>query len=437
MMNRLNRNTKMWRRTKLFFAAFFCLSIGATSCKKKFNPNGKDVLPPGSIMSSGGIDTFKVHTYTELEDSINSMDPEFNLLGSYNDPVFGKMEASFYTQLTLSGFSPDFGDLNDLVIDSAIMAFEYGGYYGKLNTQLFEAYEILDDLSRDSSYLRTSTVQVGTQNIVATGNNEGLIKPNTDKPAIVGNDTLKPQLRLPIDHTFARHLLEVAQTATSDNTFLEEFKGLHFKVNNPTFSSGEGGILYLATSKAASKLTVYFTVDNKQSKFDFIITNKAVDFNHIEVDNTNTKVEQVLNDPSLGDEEFYAQAFISRAKIEFESINDLPKNIIVHEATLEIPTNYFEGDPHYISGEVIASAKLFEDDERKYVVQTVAFNKSKKAYVINVRTYVQNILKGEIQNNGIYLSPKRYNTSAERIIFNGANSTYKKQPKLNIVYTEL
>lgn len=428
---------KKWRKVILFFAAFFCFGLVLASCKKKKNPVGKDLLYSDEIMSSGGIDTFQINTSTVIEDSVISMNPEFNLIGSYTDEVFGTVEANFYTQLTLSGFSPDFGDLSQVKIDSAVMAYRYADYYGKLDEQLFEAYELTETLYRDSTYWRTSTAETATQNLVPTANDEGRITPNVEKQIVVGEDTLSAQLRIPMDTIFARNLLTLAESSTNDTDFLEAFKGLHFKVNNPVFSPGSGGILYLDPADKNSKLTVYYTKDGVQESFDFLIIGKSVDFNHVETDFTNTRVQQVIDDPSLGDEEYYAQSFSTRAKIEFNSINDLPTNIVVHDATLELPVDYFEGSDFYMSTEVVISAELFEDDDRKYVVSAVNYNKQKRAYVVNLRSYVQNVIKGEIENKGIYVSPKRFNTTTERIIFNGANSDNKKSPKLNIVYTEL
>lgn len=434
--NKINK-IKEWRKIVLFFAAFFCLGLVLASCKKKKNYVGKDLLYSDEIMSSGGVDTFQIKSYTVIEDSVKSADPEFNLIGSYTDEVFGTVEANFYTQLTLSGFSPDFGDLSQVKIDSAVMAFRYGGNYGKLDEQLFEAYEITEALSKDSSYWRFSVAETSTQNLVPTANDEGRIKPNVEKQVVVGNDTLSAQLRIPMDTVFARNLLSLAESSTNDNDFLEVFKGLHFKVNNPTFSQGRGGILYLDPAHKNSKLTVYYTKDGIQEFFDFLIIGKSVDFNHVETDFTNTQVQQVIDNPEMGTQEFYAQSFSTRAKIEFNTIQDLPDNIVLHDATLELPVNYFEGSDFYMSSEVVVSAELFEDDERKYVVSTVQYNKQKRAYVINLRSYIQNIIKGEIENKGIYISPKRFNTTTERIIFNGADSDNKKTPKLNIIYTEL
>lgn len=431
-------NLKLWRKVTLLFAAFFCLSIAVSSCKKKRNPVGSNALSSESLMNSDGVDTFKIHTYTVEEDSIFSMDPDFNLLGSYYDEVFGKVDANFYTQLTLSGFSPDFGNLNDLVIDSAVMAFEYGGYYGNLTQQSYEAYEITDELTRDSSYLRTSVVAVSNQQLVPTANNENLITPDPMKASVVGTDTLKPQLRIPMDTVFARNLLSLAQNSNSDADFVQSFKGLHFKVNNGMQSPGEGTVLYLSTSKPASKLTVYYSINGEQGDFDFIVTGSAIDFNHVETDYSATRVEQVINDSTLGQTEFYAQSFSSRAKIDFKSIDSLPKNIIIHKATLELPVNYFPGSNFYPSSEILVSSET-KDDGRKYLVvpSGVPFNSSRKSYVIDLRAYLQKIVQGVIPNSGIFVSPKNYNTTVERIVFNGADSPNKKKPKLSIVYTVL
>ncbi|PKR80181.1 hypothetical protein CW751_10980 [Brumimicrobium salinarum] len=388
-------------------------------------------------MTSDGVDTFSISTYTVEEGDVFSNDPEFNLLGSYMDPVFGEVSADFYTQLTLSGFDPDFEDLASLVVDSAVMAFEYGGYYGNLNEQLFEVYEITEDLHVDSNYVSTSTKQTAAQNLVPTVNNEGLITPNVELPVVVGNDTLDPQLRIPLDKTFAKQLLTYADGASSDEDFLNLFKGLHFKVNNGMMSSGEGSILYLATTRPNSKLTVYYTVNGAQAEYEFIVTGRAADYNHVVTDYSSTRVQQVINDSTSGNEEFYAQAFSTRAKIDFPSIKDLPENIIVHSAKLHLPIDYYGGSNFYPSTEVNVSSVLFNDDSRKYIVSSVIYDEFSKSYIVDLRTYIQNILKGEIQNNGLYVSPKKYNTTAERIVFNGVDTQNKSKPKLSIVYTEL
>ena len=432
-------NLKRWRKVILLFAAFFCLSITVSSCKKKRSAAGSSAISSENLMGSEGVDTFQLKTYTIEEDSIYSMDPEFNLLGSYNDEVYGTVDAGFYTQLTLSGFSPDFGDLSTVVIDSAVMAFEYGGYYGELTEQLFEVYEITDELTRDSSYTRNSVIPVGSEQLVPTANGEGLILPNPLVSVVVGEDTLDPQLRIPLDTVFARNMLTLAQTSTNDEDFVQNFKGLYFKVNNGFQSAGEGTVLYLSSSLPASKMTVYYTSNGDQGSYDFIVNASAIDFNHVDTDYSGTNVEQVINDNSLGQTEFYAQSFSTRAKVEFSSIDSLPNNIIVHEATLELPISYYQGSNFYPSSEITVSSEI-NSDGIKYIISgstSVAYNSSTKSYVVDLREYIQKIILGEYPNSGVFISPQMYNTTVERILFNGVDTPNKSKPKLSIVYTVL
>ncbi|WP_158276174.1 DUF4270 family protein [Brumimicrobium oceani] len=430
----------MWRKVVILFAAFFCLSLVFPSCKKKRNPVGSSALSSDDIMNSSVVDTFQLKTSTVEEDSIPSMDRPFNLLGSYNDEIYGKVNANFYTQLTLSGFSPDFGNLNQVAIDSVIMAFEYGGYYGDLTEQLFEVYEITDELTRDSTYLRSATSNVASQQLVPTANNEGLILPDPLNGAIVGSDTLTPQLRIPLDTIFGRNLLTLAQNATNDDDFLQNFKGLHFKVNNGFQSAGEGTVLYLATTRAASKLTVYYASNGEKGSYDFIVNGSAVDYNHVETDYAGTRVEQVINDPSFGQEEFYAQSFSSRAKIEMSGLDSLPKDIIIHQATLELPVDYYKGSNFYPSSEVFVTTDVSGDGNKTSIYSgtaSVLYSSTKKSYVIDLRKYIQNVVQGIYPNTGLFVSPKNFNTTVERIIFNGPNTQNKKKPKLSVVYTML
>lgn len=429
------KNVITWRGALMLSAAFFCLALVATSCKKKKSPIGEGALPPGSEMSSSGVDTFELFTYTIDEDSTVSMDPRFNLLGSYNDPVFGQVEANFYTQLTVEGFNPDFP--SPYTVDSVVMAFEFGGFYGEVSEQTFEVFEVTEDLTRDSTYLSSSSATNDPTNLV---DGSGLILPELQEGAVVGDDTLNAQLRIPLSTSFGDDLMTLAASTSDTESFLENFKGLHFKVNNPMQSPGVGTILYLATTNPASKLTVYYSdSDGESFEYDFLVSGSLVDFNHINIDNSGTDVEAVLNDSTEGQDQYYAQAFKSRAKIDFPSLKDIPEDVIIHEAMLDIPIEYYQGSDLYPSSGVSVSSVLFENDDRRFNLfqEAIPYNEQTRSYRINLRTYVQNLLSGEFVNNGIIISPLLYNSSTERIIFNGPESVNKKQPKLNIVYTKL
>lgn len=441
MINKFKFNFFNQREAVVLSATFLLAILFMTACKKDKSNVGEGVLPEGTILESAGIDTFSLRTYSVSVDSVQSLNPRFNLLGKLNDQFVGNIEASFYTELSLSSFEPDFGDFNDLKIDSAVAAFRYAGYYGTPMKQTFEVYEITEPFESDKDYYHFSTLNTNTTNLVPTSNNEGEILPRPTEMAVVGNDTVNPQLRIPIDTTFARDLLALASQSSSNESFKESFNGLHFKVSSPMPQTGSGAVMYLESTNAASKMTIYYTQytedDTLQSEFDILIRSDELDFNAMQFDNTGTPIEQVINDTLPGQETFFAQAFQARAKVEFPSLKDIPESAILQSARLILPVSYFQGSDIYPSEEVAIAAKIFEDNDQLFVVQdNVQYNQQFRAYVIDLRQYIQRIVNDEIINDGIIISPRFFNTSTERILFNGPLTTNKTKPKLDILYTE-
>ncbi len=438
MSKKRKMNSMVWRKVMILSAVFLCLGLLTLGCKKEKKSIGEGVLPPGSTMESGGIDTFSLRTYSLSVDSVIAQNPQFNLLGHYNDPEVGRVKASFYTQISLSGFSPDFGDFDEIKIDSMVLAFRYSGIYGDPIKEVFEVYELDEELSEDETYYYFSTVARKNQNLVPMENNEGYILPNPTKPSVVGNDTIDPHLRIPMDTTLARELLLLASNSPSNEDFFNAFKGFFVTVAGNTPSVGRGAVYYLESTTPSSKLTVYYTQsDTLKAEFDFLISSQLIDFNHMEFDRMGTALERVIEDTLPGQEAFFAQAFQARAKVEFPTLNDLPENIALHSATLELPVSYFTGNSLYPSASVTVGAKLFEGDDQVYLLNdNVEYNQQRKAYIINLRPYVQNIINNEVINDGIIVSPRFFNTTTERIMFNGPNTSNKSIPRLNVVYTE-
>ena len=72
--------------------------------------------------------TFPVVSYTIGWDSVSTKNPSQVILGNYDDPVFGRTNASFVSRILLSKSSPDFGA--GTVCDSVKIRIAYSGYYG-------------------------------------------------------------------------------------------------------------------------------------------------------------------------------------------------------------------------------------------------------------------------------------------------------------------
>lgn len=443
-----------WRKVFVFSATFFCIGLLTLSCKKKETTLGAEAYDPNGLLNSISTDTFQLKTYTVESDSVSTKNPQFALLGSYNDPVYGKVDASFYSQLRLQALNPTFIKEGEaFTIDSVVLGLEYRivndldfkGYYGKTTAQKFEVYRVTEALSNDSSYYRTTHLAIGSEDLVDPSGASITPKPTTK--TIVGQDTVNALLRIPLKTSFGQDLVDESvnnPTSYSSNTeFLNYLKGIYVKVNNGSQSSGEGGVFNFNLTAARSKMTIYFKQGENAFAYDYIINNNCVRFNHLDIDNSGTNVQQVIDNPSAGLQTFYAQANRSRAAIEIPGLSNLPKNCIIHSARLELPVAYQTGKIYYPSEVIYAAIKPTLDSEKFASMGVLGtsgdvfgiFDDKLKSYTIDVRNYIQLVVNGNVPNRGIFISSALFNASVERMLFNGPNTLNKKKPKLHIVYT--
>lgn len=113
---------KIFKALKFIGAGAF-LVLTFIACDKEFNSIDSDVLgKENSNFSTNKFDITPLAYNKKLENvQVNGLNS--NLLGFYEDPIYGTTTASIVTQLTPLSFDPDFG-VNP-VIDSVIMRIPY------------------------------------------------------------------------------------------------------------------------------------------------------------------------------------------------------------------------------------------------------------------------------------------------------------------------
>jgi hypothetical protein len=405
------------------------------SCKKRESSVGKEVLNQNDLLGSHQMDTFQLITYSLAEDSVISDNPTYALLGAYSDPVFGSVNANFYTQIRLSALSPNFGDPSKLSVDSVVLSLQYAGIYGELTPQKIAVYQLTEPLSLDSTYYSFSNKTHSGQNLVEQGFET--ISPNPYGSVVVGKETVSPQLRIRLKNSLGMALITEAMSGggnfSSDTQFSNFFNGLHVRMENSSLGSGKGGVLYFSLNKPWSKLTIFYTVSGQQKSFDFIINDKCADFNHVDINNAGTSVESALNNSLLGNSEYYAQAFKTRAVVKIPGMKFLPSTTIIHKAQLILPTQYQTGSKYQPPKELntlIKQGNLFVS-----VSDVSIYDFSLKQYVIDLRDHLQAIVNKNYTGDELILSPRMFITSSDRVIFNGPNTINKKKPKLIVTYT--
>ena len=119
----------MWRKSITLSATFLLALFVSVSCKKKINTIGQNTINQNEILGSNGTDTFSINTYTvnDRMDSLATSSAVYGILGSYNDPEFGTVNAEIYTGVKLKAFSPNFGTISAITVDSVVLSLKYSG----------------------------------------------------------------------------------------------------------------------------------------------------------------------------------------------------------------------------------------------------------------------------------------------------------------------
>lgn len=430
MIAYIGRNS--WRKVTVLSACFVFI-LGINSCKKTYSPFGTETLNPEELLASGGIDTFALNTYSKLQDSAYTFGVSNFVLGSMHDPKMGIMNASFYSQFDYTG-SLNQGNGGTPVIDSVVLSLRYVEFYGSLDPVTFQVFELQGDMSTDSNYFRFSTVAHLPTNLVDPSS--ALQTPDPSKDVVVDGDTLNPQLRIKLNNAWGATILNEGFNGTafdSHEAFRNFFKGLYVRVQETNPAVGEGSILYLDPDNKDTKITFYYHMSGETDPLNFSIsvTDDCAYFNHVEFDQTGYPSESILSNPSIGQTQFYAQAFNLKGIVEFPGVNNIPSNSVIHAALLELPVEYQSFTTYYPSPSMTVLYKIAAGTTGG----SISYNNNRKSYLFDLRDYIQEIVNGKVANTGIEVGPSKYSSSAERIIFNGQATSNKKRPRLIIKYT--
>lgn len=428
-----------WQRAIVLSTTFLSLVIigfNVVGCKKKDNLLGAKAIDQSNILVSGGVDTFSLVTYTIAEDTVYTKSPRYALLGILNDNDFGIVDVGFYSQVRLSGLNPNFGNPGDITIDSFVLALEYVGGYGYTGSQTFEVYEVDQQMYLDTLYRSTQDLTTKPTNLVQGSGN---LYVDSKALTVVGNDTVASQLRIPLDPAKAFQIIQDATNFPaeygSNSLFTANYlKGLYIKTNGAAPSSNKGMVAYFNLLDQDSKITIYYKENGVQKPpFDLIFTSESANYNRFKINNTGKRIESVVTNHVLGQEEFYAQSGKYRAVVGFPTLKNLPKNIVVHQAKLFLPIQQLPSSKFTNPGSVNITIK----GNTNFMPLSATYDTYLKGYVADIRTYVQNYSIGAITEDVLTVSPgSSFISTVDRIIFNGPNTDKKMKPRLIISYTE-
>lgn len=428
-----------------------CGTLLFTGCRKPEPDQGLDLLPgdPLGVV----VDTFTLHAYTVIDSSVRTSGLSKQLLGACLDPHFGLVKAGFVSQLRLPANNIGQGiDPNDLIADSLVLALAFDGAnygYGNLDAQVFQAFELDESLSLDSSYFAHREPTVLEGDIVA--NRGGRIRPQpTAQPEILGS-SLAPQLRIKLNQELANRFKDAFGTSAmaSNDSFLDFFKGIYVTVDERNLLPNQGGVLIFDLLADASKVTLYYRNQNDQPDLtrtlDFLINSNCV------------RYTRTVHDPSLATEPGLQEAIDDtvstagithvqalgglRTVIQFPYIADeAGSGRILAKAELLAPLagTYYPYYPPptqlFIFRRTESGDAFLPDQLNGLGVIDGVFRQSEMAYRFNITRYVQGVINQTYENTGLTMVVGGSGVTANRVMLNGPGAP-EKPMMLRLTFT--
>jgi len=444
-----------------FAIGFACMVLTFWSCTNEINDIGKDLLLPGDLVHVGKVTETNIKAFQVTDVKQRTDRPLYNLLGTLNDPVFGKTTADFACQFRLPNY-PLYKE-ND-IIDSLVYYVAYKEIYGDtLTPQKFRVYELASDLffenkdHSDYKYYQDGDLKgLAKSNVLAEKDYIPKYKDTLNTTTSV-QVVVTHEIAFQLDHSLARYLMK-ADTATLSNNdlFIKYFKGLYVEAGDLS----EGGTILKVEG---SGMLLYYRKDNDTTKYrqTFSISSTAARVNRFTHDYSNTAFADKLDKEGTQDSLIYLQttgglrAKILIPKLEFWSrlipnvVNSSDTaNLIINKAELIFQVDSATIDTFkYIPAEQLVlaaidkskanqdSTYLPSDHSLSTAYYGGTYNRTDKTYRFNIAKHVQDVIEKKKKNYGFYLETAYKNSTFRRVVLKGATS--KTGIRLEITYSKI
>ncbi len=417
-----------------------------SSCTKELSPIGMDLLNPLDLLSMGYTDTVQIKAYSIPEDSVYTRNLTYAQVGSMYDPVFGRTNATFYSQLFTSTTSLRFG--TSPIFDSAYLYLPFKSSYGDtLSNMTLHVYALTEGII-DSLHSYSNTTLTYDQ---ANPLGEITFQPKPHDSTFYSGQKQAPMLRIPINSNFGNYILSADTNSLNNNTeFVKYFKGICV-VAEPQNTPGKGCIVTFSMPSDYSRIQMYYHNTEDTLSYSFAITTDCSRFQNYDHNGYAEAVpllkEQLLGNTSPGQQFLFAQGMAGvKIKIEFPYLNKWfdTEKIVVNDAQLILGNASVSdvfANPSAVtlrgvgeSGTTSPYSVIDETENSAYFDGT--FNMSTNSYRFRLTRYIQQVLTGQVSNKGLHLIIPSASYVGTRLVLNGTESP-QSDLKLYLRYTKL
>jgi hypothetical protein len=465
------------------------------SCHKNDSPIGITLLPQSDLIGASYAEfipdiaytTYRHNDYTVLSTHLSNS----SLLGSLNDPIFGRTDASIYCSFETI-FTP--GVLGEITfpapptLDSAVLVLSYNYQPGTstifvgdtMDPLTLDIYPLQYNLSPDTNYYSTGN------NYYFTGGNGSYIKEplpyNANKSLIYGGHGINftphvnwyaplkkdtnvyglPQLRVRLSDEFGEGIFP---SCINDNTkFQQYFKGMFITTKNSILPQPSyGSIFFVYLTGGNSHIDFYYHFadprypGNQQPaqfncdggtcnrfsyfKHDFTIASSDLQ-NQLSAQYDTTRVNAANN--------LYVQGCAGVGTVlKFPNllswIKNKPYNITINKAELVIKTdrsntNFYNLTTYplpgrlYLEGDTLGGPRGLIEDPYNFGGY---YDLTNNEYLIEIPNTVSMLVNGKTTGTKFYLSEYNSALFQERLVIGGNSTTTPYPVKLRLWYTNL
>ncbi|WP_347838918.1 DUF4270 domain-containing protein [uncultured Draconibacterium sp.] len=439
-----------YSRTQLLkaFSGLLILVSALVACNSDENDLGLGILPKEDLINVRNISVSdKISSFTFTENGIVSNKSDYNLLGTFNDPVFGKTTVDYAAQFRLTSY-PDFG--TNPVVDSVRLYIFYRNVYGDtLTQQHIKVYELETYLDPDAEYTQDIDLKSMASDVPLA---EFDFTPKVELDSAT-QDTNFQLLTIPLDNSLGEKLVYADSLDLINNdVFLQYFKGLFIESEDV---SGKGALITLHTMATStfqgSALLVYYNNDENMDLEEgespdtlsraFLITDYSARVSGIEHDYTGTPFFDHLDQEDVEDDVVYVQptgGLKSRITISgLENWKD-STNMGINKAEIVFHVDTVKSDIHNYPPPSQLMFTFVAPDEEEYRPIDYFFNPvfyggyldtSDYSYSFNITQHVQRIIDVTdpedddfVGNQGFFLTTGRRVDIANRVVMKSAKN---------------
>ena len=240
----------------LILGAFILLN----ACKKK---SDNLVLPDqlGNEQVEPNTDSMLVVTSSIAEDSFETDQLPYQLLGAMHDPNYGRSKSEVYSQFTITDLSPNLNAVGN-TLDSAVLTIRYTSktaFYGNLTSaQNFTVHQLTEDFPASGNRIFSTQklaydpTPIGTYNRVVNLGDSSTVRQGGNLVKVA------PCFKITLTSAFANAIFNAPATSyDNDANFKSFFKGIVIK-SNTNHNASEGAVFALIVDDNLSKIAIHY-----------------------------------------------------------------------------------------------------------------------------------------------------------------------------------